>query len=298
MNILKNSILIEKNEYQKLYNLFGFEKIFLSLFSGINDYRFFEISSPDKNHISFKPKNNYSQLKTISYLANSLKEDIRPLLLSLNTKKTFHIKHKHKIMFFLHMDWILVATQIKEEKGLSSELNDYLKLETGDKDILKKIKHTNGTSQNRSNIFTINKNSVIVHILNDKKSKNLDQLTISNQKLILKNPLISFIEISKDFDNEKLTLFLKMMNQLCKKVTKKQTITDNMKFSLKIRKIKRTHKKGLYIVNQNSILLDPRHVDSFIHELGHWYHTFFIKNINEEKQAERFANDFENFLKK
>lgn len=65
-----------------------------------------------------------------------------------------------------------------------------------------------------------------------------------------------------------------------------------MKFNLKIRKIKRTNKKGMYIANQNSILLDPRHVDSFLHELGHWYHTWFRKDIKEEKDAEIFAEKF------
>lgn len=52
----------------------------------------------------------------------------------------------------------------------------------------------------------------------------------------------------------------------------------------------------MYIANQNTIILDPRYVDSFIHELGHWYHTWFENKITEIKEAETYAKNFENIL--
>lgn len=58
------------------------------------------------------------------------------------------------------------------------------------------------------------------------------------------------------------------------------------------RKIKRTNKNAMFIVNQNSIVLDPRETNSFNHELGHWYHTWFKKEIVNYKEAESFANNF------
>ncbi len=65
-----------------------------------------------------------------------------------------------------------------------------------------------------------------------------------------------------------------------------------MKFCLKIRKIKRTLKRAMYIQNQNSVIVDPRHTDSFYHELGHWYHTYFKSEIDTVEKAEAFAEDF------
>lgn len=128
------------------------------------------------------------------------------------------------------------------------------------------------------------------------QDKNTNKLTNENYKLILNNPIISFIEITKGFDNEKLLEFLKLVNNASQKIIKLQKISNEIKFALKIRKIKRTNKKGMYIASQNTIILDPRYVDSFIHELGHWYHTWFEKNIIKIKKAEKYAKEFEKVL--
>lgn len=292
MNILKPSELIEKTEYQKIYYHLNFDNILNSIFLGVNQYRFFDISFPDEKHITFKPKNDYFQLSNISNLAKVLEEEARSILIVMNETKTFNIKHKKKILCYLHMDWILAFQHLKEVDSTNQEVIQYLQFETGNKDILNKVKHINGTAENRSNIYTMNQDSVIINLLDKKQSKNTTKLTNQNYNLILNNQLISVMEISKGFDNSKLTPFLELMNEYCEKVLQKQKITEEMKFSLKIRKIKRTNKKGMYIANQNSILLDPRHVDSFIHELGHWYHTFFVKEILNEKDAEMFAENF------
>lgn len=296
MNILKTSELIERTEYQKLYYHFNFDGILNTIFSGIKKYRFFDISFPDNNHISFNPRNDYFQLTNISQLSKLLEKDMCSALIVMNEAKTFNIKHKKKILCYLHMDWILALQHLKDNDSSNQEIIDYLQFETGNNDISKKIKHINGTAENRSNIYTVNKDSVIVNLLDKKKSKNTTKLNNQNYNLILKNPLLSFMEISKGFDNSKLTPFLNLINEYSNKVLEKQTITEEMKFSLKIRKIKRTNKKGMYIANQNSILLDPRHVDSFLHELGHWYHTWFRKDISEENQAEDFAKNFNNII--
>lgn len=291
MNILKKTELIEKTEYQKLYYHFNFEDIFNSLFSGIKKYRFFNISIKDES-ITFEPSNDYFQLSNTSNLSKLLEEEMKIGLLIMNKPKTFNIRHKKKILCYLHMDWILALQHLKDVDSQNQEIIDYLQFETGNPNIAKKIKHINGTAENRSNIYTINKDSVIINLVDNKKSKNTTKLIKQNYNLILENPLISFIEISKGFDNSKLTPFLELVNIYCKKIVEAKRITDEMKFSLKIRKIRRTNKKGMYIANQNSILLDPRHVDSFLHELGHWYHTWFDKSIKEEKEAEEFANRF------
>lgn len=296
MNILKSNELIEANEYQKLYYHFGFGSIVASLFSGITSYRFFDISFPDKNHISFKPKNDYFQLQNVFNLSKLLDKECYADLVKMTQEKTFNIKHKKKILCYLHLDWILTLQALKDGNENKNELVEYLQFETGNHKIEKKIFHINGTSENRSNIFTLNKDSVIIDLLNPSNSKNTTKLTNQNYNLILNNPIISFIEIAKGFDNGKLLEFLELMNHACQQILKLQIISNEMKFSLKIRKIKRTNKKGMYIANQNTIILDPRYVDSFIHELGHWYHTWFENKINEVKDAEIYAENFENIL--
>ena len=296
MNILKASDLIEKSEYQKLYYHLNFNEIWLSLFSGINQYRFFNISFPDINHIKFAPKQDYFHLNNISNLSRYLTEESQTILLDMNEVKTFSIKHKKKILCYLHLDWILSLQFLKDSDQENPSILEYLQFETGNDAILKKIRHINGTSSNRSNIYTLNQDSVIINFLNPLESENINKLSKNNYSLILKNPLISLLEISKGFDNNKLKDCLKWINKLCNKINKTNDISSNIKFSLKIRKIKRTNKKGMYIANQNTIIVDPRHMDSFAHELGHWYHTYFNPEIVDNCEAEHFAKNFADTL--
>lgn len=93
---------------------------------------------------------------------------------------------------------------------------------------------------------------------------------------------------------EKLEKFSAVcLNQCLQLITEKNIkAPKEAKFALKIRKIQRTNKKAVYIKATNTIVLDPRHVDSFRHGLGHWYHTWFKPEITTRKQAEEFAEEF------
>lgn len=296
MNILKSSELLERSEYQKLYYHLNFNDIWQSLFSGINQYRFFNISFPDSNNISFEPKKDYFHLNNISILSKYLNEESQTFLLDMYESKTFSIKHKKKILCYLHLDWIISLQFLKDSSEENAAIVEYLQFETGNNTIIKKIRHINGNANNRSNIYTVNQDSVIVNFINPLESKNIDKLSKDNYTLILKNPLISFLEISKGFDNNKLKDCLKWINKLCNKINKNNDISFDMKFNLKVRKIKRTNKKGMYIANQNTLIVDPRYMDSFAHELGHWYHTYFMPEIVEIKEAEYFALNFSEII--
>lgn len=48
--------------------------------------------------------------------------------------------------------------------------------------------------------------------------------------------------------------------------------------------------------NLKTIILNIIHVDSFIHELGQWYHSNFLPNLKNKKDVEGFANKFETYL--
>lgn len=45
---------------------------------------------------------------------------------------------------------------------------------------------------------------------------------------------------------------------------------NNMKFNLRFKKIKKYKKDGMFFVNANTIILDPRDIKAFKHELGHF----------------------------
>lgn len=291
MNILKSSELIEKGDYQKLYYHLNFESIWLSLFSGITQYRFFNITL-NESSISFTPKQDYFHLSNLSNLSKVLNEADQSVLLGMNEPKTFSVKHKKKILCYLHLDWILALQHLKEFDPGNEIIREYLQFETGDSKIAKKIHYMTASANQRSNIYTVNQDSVIINLIDMNASKNTNKLSKANYKLILKNPLISFIEVSRGFDNAKLNICLKWINKLSFKLAEKEKITEDMMFSLKIRKIKRTNKKGMYIANQNTIVVDPRYMDSFVHELGHWYHSHFLPEITTECEAEKFAVAF------
>ncbi len=297
-NLLKN-ITTEKNTYEKMYHVLNFEEIFQSLFSGITQYRFFNISFPDENHISLSTTEDFFHLEKLYQISRWLDDDWKAGLLLMKEKKTFHIKHKNKILFYLHLDWLFAIEQIRKGSDYQNDLVEYLQFETDDSNILNKIKHFNGHSKNRSNLFTFNQDSIIIDLQNKDNSKNLDKISKINYSLILKNKLLHLIEIDQDIEDIKLTSFLKSMNFYCNKITKLHPfVLPEQKFTIKLRKIKRTHKKGLFIAHQNTIVLDPRYSDSFLHELGHWYHHIFFPHIVKDKDAEEFVEDFILSMKK
>lgn len=293
MNILKTSELIDNLEYRKIYKQFNFESIYDKVLSGINSYRFFNIELLNDKQIKFTPKNDMQQMQSISLLSKILNEEERTLLV-LNLKpRVLSIKQSKKILTYLHLDWLLSLQYLKNNEVQNQELINYLQFETNCSDIHKKLEVFKKERYYRSNIFTLNKNSSILNLQEESLNQNLEKLSEENIILIKKNKLLSLIEVSSGFDNKKLQLFLIKLLDISNKITSELEVIESMKFQLKIRKIKRTYKKGMYIVAQNSIIIDPRYADSIYHEVGHWYHTFFHPEIKSEKECELFANEFE-----
>lgn len=292
MNILKNSEIIDSLEYRKIYKNFNFESIYRQIFSGVSSYRFFNIEMIGDKHIKFTPKDDLQQMQSVSMLSKFFSTKENALFVMGLKPKVFHISHSKKILTYLHLDWLLVLKHLKYSKNLEQELIDYLQFETGYSDVKEKIESVNSERLSRSNIFTVNKNSSIVNLIDSSLNQNVERLSDKCMELIMKNNLISMIEISSGFDNSKLEQFLIELLKTSDTLSKKVVITQEMKFQMKIRKIKRTYKKGMYIVAQNSVIVDPRHTDSIYHEIGHWYHTYFHQEITKEKECELFAEEF------
>lgn len=292
MNILKPSALLQTSEYQKLSYHFHFDTLYRKVISGILRYRFFTVTD-EGDKISFTRKNSIFTFNTLNSLKSILpKEDFDTFALVTGQSKSFKRSEKKAIMFFLHLDWIMCYKSIKTSSLNKDSIIEYLQIETGNENIASKMFRVMKAPAQRSNIYTLNMDSVLINLLSFGDSRNLENLSSENLDLILKNPLISLLEITKDFENKRLSVFLKEINKICDDIKKKYFVPEEMKFTLKIRKIKRTHKNGMYIAKQNSILLDPRHVECFSHELGHWFHYWFRPEITMRNEAERFAKDF------
>lgn len=291
MNILKKSDIINPTEYQRFVKNFDMDNIYNKITSGINKYRFFNIEI-EKNKIKITAKLDTKRLIFLNEYKKHLPSQHFSFIEEQNLSKTFHLSHKKKIITFLHLDWVVALCYLKIVKE-NTDLIEHLKCETNNPNISNYItKSKRAYEENRSSIYTVNKDSVVVHLRNESKSKNTTKLTNENYNLIKENKLISFIEIGSGFDNSKLNTFIIDLNRSCEKILQIKSVNEGQKFGIKIRKIKRTKKNGMFIKQQNVIILDPRHVDSLNHELGHWYHTHFINEIDNVIEAEIFAENF------
>lgn len=73
------------------------------------------------------------------------------------------------------------------------------------------------------------------------------------------------VEIPKDYDKNKLEKSLEYIFYTLNKFD-----IQNRDFIIRFRKIKKMKRDGLFIKSANTIILDPRTVDAFQHELGHF----------------------------
>lgn len=297
MNILKTNFLTQDINYNKFYKVLNFQKPKQLLQQKALKWKFFNFKYIN-NMIEISVDKNIDFLTHMNFLFEYLNDEDKVLFLNLLIPKKININFTRRILTHLHTDLIILCQTIDNchDLCLKKKLIDYLSLCTGIDYKKNYLKTSIINNQQRSNIFTVNKNSIIYN-LHDGNNKFLDKLKVSTINLISENPILSFIEICDGFDEEKLVLFIKETNSICLNLHKHiGDISLNQKFSLKIRKIKRTRKKAMYIKEQNSIIIDPRHVDSFIHELGHWYHCNFLPNINTVIEAEKFAENFHSFF--
>jgi len=96
---------------------------------------------------------------------------------------------------------------------------------------------------------------------------------ISGYKLDVKNEIynlyhqldIEMIEIPFNYNLKNLKEFLIELLDFKNKFKIKK-----LNFKLRFKKLKKYKKKGMFIVRENTILLDSRNINSIYHELGHW----------------------------
>lgn len=135
------------------------------------------------------------------------------------------------------------------------------------------IKKITDKKFNRAKIFEVNKSAITF----DKNTRNKIYKEIISMGF-------NFVEFPKDFKVEQLINLAKEINEL---VIKKNI--PNFNIALRIKKLGLYKSKGFYSKQTNTIFLDPRHLDVWRHELGHYfYDKLDVKTINEEEFADNF----------
>jgi hypothetical protein len=135
------------------------------------------------------------------------------------------------------------------------------------------IKKITDKKFNRAKIFEVNKSAITF----DRTTRNKKY-----QEIISKG--FNFVEFPKDFKVDNL---IELTNNIDSLVKEKQI--PNFTISLRVKKLGLYNSKGFYSKETNTIFLDPRHLDVWRHELGHYfYKKENIKMINEEEFADNF----------
>jgi len=135
------------------------------------------------------------------------------------------------------------------------------------------IKKITNKKFNRAKIFEVNKTAISF----DKNTHNKSYGEIISMGF-------NFVEIPNNFNVEKLINLTKEINLLA--IEKN---ISNFNVALRIKKLGLYKSKGFYSKETNTIFLDPRYLDIWRHELGHYfYDKLDIKTINEEEFADNF----------
>lgn len=146
----------------------------------------------------------------------------------------------------------------------------------------------------RSSILENNKNSFFIEYINNEIYTNMgDQEDILN---IFKDLKINSLELPYDFDKEKTLLAMHHYKNILDKI---KFPIRKRNFNLKFKKLGNYKVNGFYCLDTNTILVDPRKIDTFYHELGHLIYDNNIKiyKVIKAENSEDYADKIERYIK-
>jgi hypothetical protein len=293
MNILKDIKHKEPDFFKHAIQTLGLKSCFDSFVQKGN--RFFSTQVIEKHLLLTPHEPAFDYLQAVQALSPLMRLEYVGLLMEMKHPQKISLVHRNDILSFAFLDLILTLKTIQQDTADKEALFHYLSLHLQNPALIQKIKAEQ--SRAKSTIYLANRDSSIIHVANPLESRRTVKVWLDNQALIKNSPLISFVEISKDIDNTKLNAFLVSLNaisaQVLQLIAKEgYSLSEGLKFGLRLRKIKHTYKRGIFLPAQNVIVLDPRHTDSLTHEIGHWYHTHFKPEIKKVQDCEIFAENF------
>jgi hypothetical protein len=295
LNILKEEALVDQGFYQRVYRQFDFEKAWIAVQSGAGAFRHFKLAHKG-NRLEVTPVETVQFLGMVSALAEVLPLLARSDLMAICKAKTFALTAKKAILCHLNADVLIPLATLKHPEHLSelqrSELIEHLKLSSAGADFEKRLNAVTVPPEQRSNMHTFNKASVLVDLEDPKSSRNLGNLKTEHYSLVHQVKVLRYIEVPEGFEPAKLTAFLVELKKASDQIALAYPAYAQHKVALKLRKIRRTHKFGMYVPATGTALVDPRHTDSMWHELGHWVHSWAHPEITKLEDCEAFAEGF------
>lgn len=296
MNILRDSALLEKGMYQRAAYHFGFEAAWRAIQAGAPQYRFFKVeASTGGRYVT--PIASVEFLHMLTTLGQRLPLAAKPYLLSLKEKHFFADRQKSALLCHLHLDWVLALASLKQDPQTEEALLEYLRLSAPVAKLEDKVRCVVQSKEERSTIYTFNKNSVLFDLEHPENNRFSERLFGDHVRLLRSCHILRHVEITEDFDEARLSTFLQEFKRASDLIVAKYPQALEHKVALKLRKIRRTLKKGMFVKATNTVLVDPRHTDSFWHELGHWVHSWLHPEMVDEAECEEFAEKFKKNLR-
>tara|TARA_Y100000588_G_scaffold267259_1_gene282304 strand:- start:3548 stop:4513 length:966 start_codon:yes stop_codon:yes gene_type:complete len=138
--------------------------------------------------------------------------------------------------------------------------------------------------------FDKNKNLLTTNKSSYEFPKNLDNLKNRELKTLIKSLDLPLLEIPNNKDVKNTANFLRYVLKL-----KRELNLKRFNFSLRIKKTKKEN-QGMFIVNSNTIIIDPRNPEVFIHELGHYIYENKLAFTYNDKRY--YPSQFKNYVNK
>ena len=251
------------------------------------------------NNISYKYISNNS-IKATKKINYKFLELIKPLYSGMDVemsnylKQSIEINNIEELVLYSLIEINIVISLLEEDKITFNEFFILLKeINYIDKKDLDKTKFLmesnkkwkNGTSKIRNTNLLV-KNKYAYELPKDySKLINID---LKNSIYILNLPLV---EIPGDKEDINLISFFDNFNKVLKTLKLKQN-----NFNLRIRKLGKSKKNGLFIVNSNTIILDPRYPEVIYHELGHFIYETKLSFTFDDRRY--YYSNFNQFIAK
>lgn len=179
-------------------------------------------------------------------------------------KETYNTKSSEEVIKFLFLEYFILIDLFNLKLINELEFKNYLTLNSEKEKFFK-----------NSNLLITNKQAFELTEETISKFVSGKNKALKNEiVLLIKDLGIPLVEIPQFYN---LELLIKFLNEV-KKIKEKLGV-NSLLFKLRFKKLKHFKKDGMYIVNDKTIIVDPRKPKAFIHELGHY---IFEENINVE----------------
>lgn len=206
-----------------------------------------------------------------------LKENIKKSNLnkeySAYLQETYLASCSEEVIKFLFLEYFMLIDLFNLRLITELEFNNYLRLNS----------KREGFSKN-SNLLITNKQAFELTLETANQFISGRNKVLKKQIVLLIKELgIPLVEIPQFYNLESLIKFLYEVKEI-----KERLSISSLTFKLRFKKIKHFKKDGMYIVNDKTIIVDPRKPKAFVHELGHY---IFEENINVKLPKFELKND-------